>query len=150
MSNQKIIITLSWVWTIILLFSFVIELNIPFLSAFVIGTLPASMSLNWLSYSNTAELLLVIVMTVCYLLSKRKLRTSNLLVLQIILLLQTFWLLPLLTNKIAIVLQTNNEELLIGLYYFNISLILAKTLLLIRLRLLLNLESLANTKGNQA
>ena len=140
MSNQKIIITLSWIWTIILLFSFVIELNIPFLSAFVIGTLPASMSLNWLSYSNTAELLLVIVMTVCYLLSKRKLRTSNLLVLQIILLLQTFWLLPLLTNKIAIVLQTNNEELLIGLYYFNISLILAKTLLLIRLRLLLILQ----------
>lgn len=147
MSNQKIIITLSWIWTIILLFSFVIELNIPFLSAFVIGTLPASMSLNWLSYSNTAELLLVIVMTVCYLLSKRKLRTSNLLVLQIILLLQTFWLLPLLTDKIAIVLQTNNEELLIGLYYFNISLILAKTLLLIRLRLLLNLESVPNPKG---
>lgn len=123
------------IWILVLLFSSAIEINIPYITQFLVSIIPVNITLNWLNLGNLIELSLVTLLSICFVASKEKYRISGLVVLQAVLLLQSFWLLPLLNNKIATLLQTN-EEVIAGLYFLNLSLIFFKLLIIIRLRLI--------------
>lgn len=135
MTNKKLIAFLCGIWILLLLLSCAIEINIPYITPFLVATLPPSITLNWLNWSNLIELTLVTILSICFVTSKEKYRITGLVILQALLLLHTFWLLPLLNNKIATLLQTN-EEVIAGLYFLNLSFLFLKLLLIIRLRLI--------------
>jgi len=135
MNIKKTISFLCGIWILVLLFSSAIEINIPYITQFLVSIIPVNITLNWLNLGNLIELSLVTLLSICFVASKEKYRISGLVVLQAVLLLQSFWLLPLLNNKIATLLQTN-EEVIAGLYFLNLSLIFFKLLIIIRLRLI--------------